>query len=378
MIDSFKIEAFHLQEEWLDLLDQFIPDDFFQDKRLVQLFLSSNPEKKVVALSFSHNGNQIGVGLFEELDIYKFGVKTNRLVPLQLGWYSNYLLKQGYSQVTIIGSLVRWLKKEYPHLDILESMFVKIIKADLPRSNFEVKLPNCPYLVMEDEGVRKLAPSVKALLKSLKCQGVSNINNERNRLLKAGYRFITPTSQTDAKKHIESLINLHIEKWAQEGFKSRYRKSDNQRFLLEMIQSELYGETIKIHIIEHNQTGKTIAVAICYYDQQRLYYTLPIYDPHFNKFSPGKVLLSYIIEEAYYKGFTEIDYGPGEELYKIKWSSKLRYRMKHLFPLKSHLILLLLFECRLYPWLQKTSFFRWAQRSKRKLIKISSRNRGNK
>ena len=67
-----------------------------------------------------------------------------------------------------------------------------------------------------------------------------------------------------------------------------------------------------------------IAIAYCFQSQEKLYYYIPTFDLEYSNYSPGKVLLYFIIKYAFENNLKEIDFMIGEEDYKLRWNTDIR------------------------------------------------------
>ncbi len=78
--------------------------------------------------------------------------------------------------------------------------------------------------------------------------------------------------------------------------------------------------SIKIGILKVNK--EIIAANIGLIFNKRFYYYMPVmFNEKFNKFSPGKILLSYLIEWSIINKLEIFDFGLGDENYKKYWSN---------------------------------------------------------
>ena len=77
--------------------------------------------------------------------------------------------------------------------------------------------------------------------------------------------------------------------------------------------------------------GKTIAASIGIIENKRFYYLVPvIFAEEFNSFSPGKILIYYLINWAIKNDLKVFDFGIGEESYKKYWSNFSTRIFRHL------------------------------------------------
>ena len=68
--------------------------------------------------------------------------------------------------------------------------------------------------------------------------------------------------------------------------------------------------------------GKVIAAHSGYTYQKISYYLFPVYDNEFKRYSPGKILLKYIIDDAKNNLFDYFDLTIGSENYKKDYSNR--------------------------------------------------------
>jgi CelD/BcsL family acetyltransferase involved in cellulose biosynthesis len=77
--------------------------------------------------------------------------------------------------------------------------------------------------------------------------------------------------------------------------------------------------------------GKTIAASIGIIENKRFYYLVPvIFTEEFNSFSPGKILINYLINWTIKNDLEVFDFGIGEETYKKYWSNYSTKIFRHL------------------------------------------------
>ena len=83
---------------------------------------------------------------------------------------------------------------------------------------------------------------------------------------------------------------------------------------------EKYPELINLHALFIDK--KLIAANLGINYKNNFYYLVPvIFLDYFNKFSPGKLLLNYLINTAIQNKLNKFDFGYGEENYKKYWSN---------------------------------------------------------
>ena len=68
--------------------------------------------------------------------------------------------------------------------------------------------------------------------------------------------------------------------------------------------------------------NEIIAAAICLQKDNAIYYQAPTYDGNYCRYSPGRALLYSIIQSSFSNGISEVDLGPGDERYKLRFANK--------------------------------------------------------
>lgn len=93
--------------------------------------------------------------------------------------------------------------------------------------------------------------------------------------------------------------------------------------------SDLCPEKLVAGLIQVD--GKTIAASIGIIENKRFYYLVPvIFYEEFNSFSPGKILINYLINWTIKNDLKVFDFGIGEETYKKYWSNYSTRIFRHL------------------------------------------------
>ena len=88
-------------------------------------------------------------------------------------------------------------------------------------------------------------------------------------------------------------------------------------------------EKLVAGLIQEND--KIIAASIGIIDNKRFYYLVPvIFSEEFNSFSPGKILIDYLINWTLKNKMKVFDFGIGEETYKKYWSNCSTRIYRHL------------------------------------------------
>jgi CelD/BcsL family acetyltransferase involved in cellulose biosynthesis len=150
--------------------------------------------------------------------------------------------------------------------------------------------------------------------------GSSTINKHRNRLNNLGYKVIK-RSDSEWSHAVNEIISSHIKRWASVGIKSQLAEYNHQAFLQRLSGSQI-AECWTLTDSNEDFAGGTIVFTW----KDRIYYGLSAYNLDYANYSPGTIMLSYLIEEGFNRGFKIFEYGPGNESYKKMWSNHSEYR----------------------------------------------------
>ena len=103
---------------------------------------------------------------------------------------------------------------------------------------------------------------------------------------------------------------------------------DNEMIELFNNLKKEFSDYIKVGVLKIN--NEIIAASIGFIFRKRFYYYMPvIFSDKFSKFSPGKVLISHLIELSIKKRLKTFDFGLGDENYKKYWSNNVENISRH-------------------------------------------------
>jgi CelD/BcsL family acetyltransferase involved in cellulose biosynthesis len=114
---------------------------------------------------------------------------------------------------------------------------------------------------------------------------------------------------------LTAFIEVHNQKWP----KAYKALGFHEAILKNGLQAEL------VHFSQIRIDDQPISWELGFRYRQRAYSYMPAYLECFSKYSPGKVHLSYLIEDCYRNGTTIFDYMRGSETYKSFWADSKEY-----------------------------------------------------
>jgi CelD/BcsL family acetyltransferase involved in cellulose biosynthesis len=184
-----------------------------------------------------------------------------------------------------------------------------------PRWSEEILIQdNCPAL--------RLDPSDGGLGRSIPPHQLKNLRYYERRIGRMGRIHIEQAADYNLEELLEALIQLHTARWAIKGRSGVLAERDVRRFHAEAASELLSSGALRLYGLRLNQ--KIIASYHGFIAKERAYFYLGGFDPAWERFSPGMVLLGHAMEEAVRAGAKEFDFLRGEEAYKYKWGAKNR------------------------------------------------------
>jgi CelD/BcsL family acetyltransferase involved in cellulose biosynthesis len=132
-----------------------------------------------------------------------------------------------------------------------------------------------------------------------------------------GYRHIRATTEGEVERYLKAFFEQKAARFAQQGIENVFAKPEVVEFIRDLCLNGLSEgrPVVEMHALDCDDD--TMAIFACVNDKSR-------YSSMFNsftsgpagRFSPGVVLLSYIIKECIERGIKSFDLGVGEAEYK--------------------------------------------------------------
>lgn len=147
------------------------------------------------------------------------------------------------------------------------------------------------------------------------------VRHQRNKLLKElGAQLLVARSDAEIAASVEALVDLHRKRWDSKGSgQGAFRTAEYLRFHREVIELCHRNDWVRLYSIA--AAGRTIAVFYCYRYRNELLYFQSGFDPEFERYSLGAVLMGFAIESAIAEGLQVIDLLKGDHAYKNSWSN---------------------------------------------------------
>ncbi len=125
------------------------------------------------------------------------------------------------------------------------------------------------------------------------------------------------------------FVKLHTIAWQEKGFDGYFKSSNKFETFLENITTTQYDHR-DTRIYFFKKDNVRFAAVLAFFDYPVCCFYLSGMDPHheLKRYSPGKILLSYVIKDAIKAGFKEFDFQGGKETYKYQLGGEENYFAK--------------------------------------------------
>lgn len=157
--------------------------------------------------------------------------------------------------------------------------------------------------------------------------------------------FTATVQPAGIAEELEYLFVLHKDRWEAKGLKSQCHDKRMIAYYRALVLALASRGWAHAATLTHN--GHRFAVALGFLFKGRYYYYMPSFMPAYRKFSPGNMLIKYLLVTFYAGSAIKIfDLLRGDEAYKMMWSNEKvgLFRFK-IFPLKPRSIVLYCMLC---------------------------------
>lgn len=119
---------------------------------------------------------------------------------------------------------------------------------------------------------------------------------------------------SDLEPWFSELVRLHFKRWSGSGVEHSFTSKSYNEFHLNYMRELLHKNQLRLWRM--GLDGKTIAMNYCFSDGDTSYYFQSGFDPDFDKFHPGLVLLTHAMQSALEEGCERFDMLKGDYAFK--------------------------------------------------------------
>lgn len=147
-----------------------------------------------------------------------------------------------------------------------------------------------------------------------------DVRRQRKRLADLGpISLWQPSSLPEASETLEVFFDVHDEKWLSQGFPGKFQNPAVREHFRSILR-RLWGRGL--HFSTLRCGSKHLSYHLGFLSGGWLLWYRPAYRLEAAQYSPGKVHIALLVEEAYRLGWKGVDFLLGDEKYKFAWSNE--------------------------------------------------------
>lgn len=293
----------------------------------------SDVDKKSICLFVQIFYNEILICILPLQLISKFSFKILKVAGRPFNDYSDIILDKNYSD---------FMKQ---NSQFLFGKILSYISTDLVYFENVLEKSNLYYLVNNNElqSHHYRAYQLKYIEKNklLSNKFENDTLRQIKRLNNLGELEFKTIKNSGCKKKFFSFLKYHKERQLEETKNWNYFKNENySNFLKNILFNDYYSEISALYLNKQIVAGH---FGLKIFD--RFYYLFPTYDKNFSKYSPGNIVLFYLVKNFFKNGGKIFDLTTGDENYKIKISNNINkvFYFNKSYSIKGHILKLIIF-----------------------------------
>ena len=126
----------------------------------------------------------------------------------------------------------------------------------------------------------------------------------------------------DLNRRLPEIFEIHKRKWENYYTATRFSNKAGMGFYANIAKN--YQEKGLLDLSILTLDDKAIAFSYSFKVNQKYYFYITSFDIKYIKYSPGKILVYYLIKYAFDTGMKEFDFMKGDESYKSRWAIDAR------------------------------------------------------
>jgi hypothetical protein len=148
----------------------------------------------------------------------------------------------------------------------------------------------------------------------------TNVRRRRKRLAAERGPVVLwqPSSIEEAEPVLAEFFRVHDEKWLAQGYPGTFQSSAQQRHFRAILR-RLWGKGLHFSTVRCGNVDMSYHVG--FFSGNWLQWYRPSYRSEFGNYSPGKVHVAMLIEEACRQKWNGLDFLLGDEAYKYLWAN---------------------------------------------------------
>jgi CelD/BcsL family acetyltransferase involved in cellulose biosynthesis len=148
----------------------------------------------------------------------------------------------------------------------------------------------------------------------------TDVRRQRKRLAALGKLSLwQPQNSNDAHELLEELFVVHDEKWLSQGQPGRFHDPAERRHFSAIVD-RMWGNGLHLSALKSGETN--VSYGFGFFSNNWIQWYRPTYRTDYHNYSPGKVHIALLLEEACQKQWQGFDFLTGPEPYKLQWTNE--------------------------------------------------------
>lgn len=342
-------DFYELRSEWNQLLFESSANSYFLTHEWLFIWMKhfeTNTTPYILIVTDSDSGELLGAApLVIESTKNIFGIPIKRLSFMGNGFlqidHLDFIVKKGF-EGEIPTAFANYIKQHKSNWDMVfldglvtSSMALNSLLEYPGISRLLTYTEPCPYLPLPD--------SWEVLRQQLGKNMRYNLGRYKRKLEKlfpGAVEFQLVKTEEQLNKTIPKLYEYHnLIQEAKNDLRGIFEDESVAGFHNEFSQAALSSGNLRLYSL--SVENEIIATLYCYiYGDTILFYQTG-YNPEWQQYSPGRLLMAHVIESSINEGAKEFDFLRGDEDYKSSWTtdSRTETRLYAACSLKGHLTL---------------------------------------
>lgn len=169
------------------------------------------------------------------------------------------------------------------------------------------------------EPYKVLNTGFEGMFKQFKNKKRYNLRSMYCKTVEAGAEFTKASDAGSKQELLDALLHLHAKRAGERRIESTF-VGPRVQYLHRWLAAHSDKGVFYAIVVQ----GNPIAVLYGFEFAQRFFYYQIAHDPAFGHWSPGTVLLMYVLEDCCSKGLQEFNFLQGDEGYKRAWTTEAR------------------------------------------------------
>ena len=148
----------------------------------------------------------------------------------------------------------------------------------------------------------------------------TDVRRQRKRLATLGTLSVwQPDNLNDAHALLEELFLVHDEKWLSQGQPGRFHDPAERKHFSTILE-KMWGRGLHLSALKCGETN--VSYGFGFFSGKWIQWYRPTYRTDYHNYSPGKVHIALLLEEACQSQWQGFDFLTGPEPYKLQWSNE--------------------------------------------------------